>query len=418
VANPEELGQQWDARQLPRRGISASEPVLRSDRRSARVRGIVQDGHAHSTRTPLARRDGALEHAAVSPFAAIRRSRRALVALALSFACGLMGCSAPRHGAPRPAPASHGGALTLTVENDSFSGSDNNYTSGIGLGWSTDEVGNYGEGSFVRGWAELWSFLPFVLDEGHSTYASWTVGQEMHTPDDISDPDPPPTDQPYAGVLYVDSILAARGHDWEHRWSLRLGVVGPASQADDTQTWFHDVIGADEPMGWDQQLPNEPLINLGYDAAYLLFERELGTSAKLRLVPVGGAAVGNYFTGANLGLYGEFGWNLVDAFGISALRGGFDTSSTIGVGPVEGWSVSFFGSVGGTGIAHYLPLDGTVFSDSRSVDSEPFVGSVSAGLTLRRGRFVLGFARTITTSAFETQTENAEFGTVSISWFF
>jgi len=306
----------------------------------------------------------------------------------------------------------------VTIENDSFTGSDNNYTNGIGVGWSTAEVGTYGDGSFVRRWADFWSFLPFVRDEGYLTYASWTVGQEMHAPDDITNPDPPETDQPYAGVLYLDSILVARGHDWEHRWSLRLGVVGPASQADDTQEWFHDLVGADEPMGWDDQLPNEPLLNVGYDAAYLLAERDLATSAKFRLVPVGGAAVGNYFTGASLGLYSEVGWNLVDAFGVSALRGGFDTATTIGVGPVEDWSLSFFTSVGGLGIVHYLPLAGTVFEDSRSVDSEPFVGAMSAGLTLRRGRFVFGLAQTYTTEAFETQTEAAEYGTLSLSWFF
>jgi hypothetical protein len=340
------------------------------------------------------------------------------LALALASACAFSGCSAPRPAAHRQEPAEHDGALTLTVENDVFTGSDNNYTNGIGIGWSTDEVGTYGEESFVRRWAEIWSFLPSVLDEGYHTYASWTVGQEMHTPNDISDPDPPLTDQPYAGVLYLDSVLAARSHDWEHRWSLRLGVVGPASQADDTQEWLHDLIGGDEPMGWDHQLPDEVLLNVGYDAAYMLMERDLGTSAEFRLVPVGGAAVGNYFTGASLGIYGEVGWNLVDAFGISALRGGFDSATTIGVGPTENWSFSFFGSVGGIGIAHYLPLDGTVFKDSRSVDSEPFVGSMSVGLTLRRGRFVLGLARTYTTEAFETQTEDAEYGTLSLSWYF
>ncbi len=345
-------------------------------------------------------------------------SARAVLALALSFACGLLGCTAPRTEAPSLEPAQHGGALTLTIENDTFTGSDNNYTNGIGLGWSTDEVGTYGEGSFVRRWTGFWSFLPFVLDEGYRTYASWTVGQEMHTPDDISDPNPPLTDQPYAGVLYLDSILAARGHRWEHRWSLRLGVVGPASQADDTQDWFHDLTGSDEPMGWDHQLPDELILNAGYDAAYMLVERDLGGSAEFRLVPAGGAAVGNFFTGASLGLYGEVGWNLVDAFGISALRGGFDTSTTLGVGPIENWSFSFFGGLGGFGVAHYLPLDGTVFKDSRSVDSEPFVGSASYGLTLRRGRFVLGLAKTYSTEAFETQTENAEYGTLSVAWFF
>lgn len=108
--------------------------------------------------------------------------------LVLSSGCGLLGCSAPRRAAP---PFEHEGALTLTIENDSFTGSDNNYTNRIGLWWSTDEVGTYGEGSLVRRWTDFWSFLPFVLDESCLTYASWAVGQEMHTPDDITAPDPP-----------------------------------------------------------------------------------------------------------------------------------------------------------------------------------------------------------------------------------
>ena len=49
-----------------------------------------------------------------------------------------------------------------------ITGSDNNYTNGIGVGWSTDEAGTYGEESFVRRWTDFWSFLPFVLDEGYS----------------------------------------------------------------------------------------------------------------------------------------------------------------------------------------------------------------------------------------------------------
>jgi hypothetical protein len=127
----------------------------------------------------------------------------------------------------------------------------------------------------------------------------------------------------------------------------------------------------------------------------------------------------NYTNGVGLGWStDEVGWKLVDAFGLSPLRSGFDTSTTNGVGPVEDWSFSFFGSVGGCGIVHYLPLDGTVFKDSRSVASEPFVGMTSAGLTLRCGWFVPGLGMTYTTDAFEAQTENDEYGTVSLSWFF
>jgi hypothetical protein len=119
----------------------------------------------------------------------------------------------------------------------------------------------------------------------------------MHTPDDIKNPHPPEDDQPYAGVLYVDSLLYARTERWGHAWELKLGVVGPSSQAEDVQKDFHDLIGDDEPQGWDTQHPDEPVINLGYTAGYLAAEGSAPGLAEWRIVPVGTVGLGTYFTG-------------------------------------------------------------------------------------------------------------------------
>ncbi len=333
------------------------------------------------------------------------------VALVALVSCCAVGCVTQSTGA-------YDGAMTITVENDTFTGTDNNYTNGIGATWNSNEISTYGDERFVRKWADFWSFLPFAADDGYQTYASWSVAQEMHTPDDIEDPNPPEDDQPYAGVLYLDNVLYARRDRTTHAWSLKVGVVGPASQAEDVQKWFHDVIGADEPMGWDTQLPDEPLVNVAYSVAHLWAKGEVGRSASWRLVPVGTVALGNYFTGIAAGMYGEVGWNLVDALGLPALRSGLNAASTVGVGPVNGWSVAFFGGFGGYGVAHYLPLDGTVFRDSRSVDSEPFIGTGTIGIAVRHRGFVLSLAQTYFTDMFETERKNAEFGTLSVSWFF
>ena len=317
-----------------------------------------------------------------------------------------------------PATAdSNEGALTFTVENDVFTGSDNNYTNGLGVTWVSAELKNYDEDSFVSKWGRFWSFLPFVGDEGYSTYASWTLAQEMDTPDDTANPNPPLDDQPYAGILYVDSLLYAKKDRWAHVWQLKLGVVGPASQAENVQKDFHDLIGSEEPMGWDTQLPNEPVVNVDYTVAHLSAAGSAGQTAKWRLVSVGTAGAGTYFTGAGVGVYGEIGWNLVDAFGITALRSGLNAASTVGVGRVQGWSVAFFGGLGGYGVAHFLPLDGTVFHDSRSVNTEPFIGMGSLGLSVRHGGFVMSVAATYFTDTFETEQTNASFGTFSMSWF-
>ena len=98
--------------------------------------------------------------------------------------------------------------------------------------------------------------------------------------------------------------------------------------------------------------------------------------------------------------------------------GNANAASTVGVGPVNGWSVAFFGGLGGYGVAHYLPLDGTVFHDSRSVDSKPFIGTGTIGIAVRHHSFVLNLAGTFFTDMFETEKKNAEFGTLSLSWYF
>ena len=336
---------------------------------------------------------------------------KAVVLVALVSCCSA-GCVTQSSGA-------YDGAMTVTVENDTFTGSDNNYTNGIGGTWNSNEVGTYGAESSVAKWARFWSFLPYVSDDGYRTYTSWSIAQEMHTPDVIADSNPPKDDQPYAGVLYLDNVLYARKDRTTHAWALKVGVVGPASQAEDVQKWFHDVIGSDEPMGWDTQLPNEPLVNFAYSVAHLWAQGDVGKStAKWRLVPVGTVGLGNYFTGVAGGMYGEVGWNLVDALGVPALRSGLNAASTVGVGPVSGWSVALYGGLGGYGVAHYLPLDGTLFHDSRSVDTKPFVGTGTVGIAVRHRGFLLSLARTHFTDMFETERKNAEFGTLNVSWFF
>ena len=334
--------------------------------------------------------------------------RVALVALA---SCCAVGCVTQSTG-------KYDGAMTVTVENDAFTGSDNNYTNGIGATWSSNEINTYGDDRFVHEWAKFWSFLPYVGDDGYETYAAWSVAQEMYTPDEITNPNPPKDDQPYAGVLYLDNVLYARRDRTEHAWSLKVGVVGPASYGEDTQKWFHHVIGSDQPKGWDTQLPNEPLVNVGYSVAHLWAQGDAVKGATWRVVPVGTVALGNYFTGAAAGMYGEFGWNLVDALGTSALRSGFNAASTAGVGPVNGWSVAFLGGVGGYGVAHWVPLDGTLFHDSRSVDSKPFIGTGTLGVAVRHHGLTLSLTRTFFTETFDTELTNTQFGTFNVSWYF
>ncbi len=331
---------------------------------------------------------------------------RALVALC---ACVLVGCAGS-------STRDYDGVLSITNQNDEQTGSDNNYTNGAVISWASNEVSEYEEGSFVRNWARFWSFLPHVGDA--DTYAAWQLGQEVYTADDISDPDPPLDDQPYAGITYLDSLLRAQRARSAHTWILRLGFVGPSSHADDVQQGAHDLIGATKPQGWATQLPDEPFVNVGYAADYLWLEGEVGQSASWRLVPTGNAELGTYLVAAGGGLYGEIGWNLPAAFGGRRLLQGFEPGLTVGVGPQPQLSLAFYGGLGGYGIAHFLPLDGTVFKDSRSVDSNPWLGIASAGVSLRYKRFAVRTGLSYYSETFATEREQVSFATWEFAWYF
>ena len=60
------------------------------------------------------------------------------VALVALVSCCAVGCVTQSTG-------TYDGAMTITVENDTFTGSDNNYTNGIGATWNSNEISTYDE---------------------------------------------------------------------------------------------------------------------------------------------------------------------------------------------------------------------------------------------------------------------------------
>ena len=215
--------------------------------------------------------------------------------------------------------------FAITMENDIFTVSDNNYTNGAGISVQTGELSNDDDGDFLGDWVEFCSLLPALGDEEGHTYAAWTFGQEMYTPNDIRNSMPSPDDQPYAGILFLDSTLYARTQHYSHAWNLRLGIVGPAAHAEEVQTKFHEWIGADEPQGWHTQMPDEFILNVDYSLGGERLSADLGGRASCRLVPLGGASLGNYFTGVSAGMYRELGWNLSPSVGLLSIRRGMDS---------------------------------------------------------------------------------------------
>ena len=156
-----------------------------------------------------------------------------LIALALAAAAA-GAAEAPAKLAPRSV-----WVVSLTEENDKFapSNKDRYYTQG----------------------------LKVAINRGDHTFFSLT--QEINTPSDTLSPNPSLDDMPYSGALYLGwgyGAILDRGGRKDCLFSVeaKLGVIGPAAGGQTVQNKFHELINTPPSAGWENQVPNELLVNI------------------------------------------------------------------------------------------------------------------------------------------------------------
>jgi hypothetical protein len=303
------------------------------------------------------------------------------------------------------------GVLTLQVDNDVFAGSDQNYTSGLRIAYAAPMGPSHPLESTARA-------LPFL---GGPLSVTYSLGQQLYTPRDISLSQPILTDEPYAGYLYVGIGFESEVHRGQApriltSVELQLGVVGPAALGKQTQQLAHDIFASEEANGWDNQLKNEPAINLFYDRAWIGWHEtrigEAGSGYRIDLSPHVGAALGNVYTYAAGGATLRFGPNLPASLGPRSMRPGPPGSNYYKTAPDGRWHL--FLSLEGRAVARNIFLDGNTFTDSQSVDKYPFVGEARVGIAMTLGRYRLAYAQVFQTKQFHGQ-DPESFGSVSIS---
>ncbi|WP_217602851.1 lipid A deacylase LpxR family protein [Chitinophaga sp. GbtcB8] len=127
--------------------------------------------------------------------------------------------------------------------------------------------------------------LPRTGKNAINTY-HWSVMQVMITPENLSETKYLPDDYSYSGALFLSHGLDS--YDPVRKFSLQselvMGVMGPLSFAEDAQKWVHNVMNYEPPMGWENQLPNAPLLN--YNFTYERMVWQPGPSVEL----IGGAS--------------------------------------------------------------------------------------------------------------------------------
>ncbi|MEX2629087.1 MAG: lipid A deacylase LpxR family protein [Tistlia sp.] len=305
-----------------------------------------------------------------------------------------------------PAAAEDGGTLSLVVENDLFARTDRHYTNGVRLSWLSSPRET--PGLVVR--AARW--LPFFPDGG-SVRTSFALGQNMYTPNDVGLVNPPPDDRPYAGWLYGSAGVVVETGQRLDQLELALGVVGPASFADDTQKFVHSITGSEEPRGWDSQLGNEPGVVLTYQRSWRSLVSRTHSGFTFDVTPHAGGALGNVFTYANAGATFRFGQDLPLDYGVPRIQPSLPGSGFFSPSRSFGWYL--FAGLEGRAVVRNIFLDGNSFRDSRSVDKQPFVGDLQLGVALTWRDVRLSYTHVLRTEEFEGQGGGSSFGALSLS---
>lgn len=318
------------------------------------------------------------------------------------------------------APLQHPSLYIFHLENDLFNGTDSDYTSGVKFSWVSANLKDYINDPCLPQWVRQLNQLSETLHPRGDTSRNMvvTAGQAMFTPRDRYRTDLIRTDRPYAGWLYLGLGYNARNERQMDSVEVDLGIVGPAALAKQAQNLIHDLRGIPRFNGWDNQLKNEPGIQLVAERKQKVAEYDSRTGPQFDAITHYGASLGNIKTYLNTGLELRVGSRIPDDFGTSPIRPTGDSNA-----PQEGGSVRHF-TEGGVHafisadarvVARDIFLDGNTFADSYHVAKKYLVGDIAAGIAWQWRGGKITYAHYIRSKEFIGQDATHGYGSITLS---
>ncbi len=304
------------------------------------------------------------------------------------------------------------GFWSLQLENDMWGSRDDRfYTNGLQFSYvSPRPPPSYLDSITDR--------IPFYhkSDQG---FFGFNLGQQIFTPEDIEESLLQINDRPYAGWLYVESIIGHRYQDLGDReklngFILTLGVVGPASFAEESQRWVHNVVGSPDPKGWEHQLSNE----LGIGLTYLHRWRRIFDidEARQREITIhSGVTLGNVYSYGSLGFMTRWGTHLKDDIGPPTISPGFPGLPIFNANRQMNWYL--FAGLEVRAMGRNIFLDGNTNVDSHSVEKETWVADLQLGVAFHFEKFRLSFSQMSRSREFAGQGENTRYGAINFTLF-
>lgn len=281
----------------------------------------------------------------------------------------------------------YGMGAYFTLENDCVgsTGSDDDYTNGTKLEYVTD----YG--------------------------THFMLSQTMYAPEDLRQVHHVPGERPYAGML-----IGGVGHEffrnpyspWTHYGEIDFGMIGPAAMCKDTQTMIHKLLNCRKPMGWDEQLHNEFVVNGQWWTKYNWY-----VTKWMAIVPKGGVAAGTIQDFGELGGDVKIGWNIKPTVNNEIMFSA--TKDGKGKRWLDKLSAYVYAGVSERYYLYNHILEGTMFGhrdDDLRVDLERFVTEMRLGSVVRYDKFFATYYVVFRTHEFKGQDRSPDYGGIGIGW--
>ncbi|MGV3659901.1 MAG: lipid A deacylase LpxR family protein [Prosthecobacter sp.] len=312
------------------------------------------------------------------------------------------------------------GTLSFYLENDTIASTDENYTSGAFIGYTSPGSKHYSDTSRLGG---IFDGLTWTGGGEYERHVAFGIGQQFFTPVDTRTRALLEGQRPYAGWLYGSFGLVWKSPKVKNSLIFNIGVVGPWARAEETQRYVHERLGQSYPEGWDNQIGNEIGINMAYEKKWRIRDREDASGFDWDVLPYFGASLGNVNTSANIGTEIRFGYNIPDDFGSGGIAETASTPTAVNdPAYAKPWRRPFgmhlFARAEGRGVLRNIFLDGNTFRESHSVDKYPFVADLSAGFALNYKNTKMVYALVYRTKEFDGQQGGQVFGSVSLNFNF
>jgi len=304
-----------------------------------------------------------------------------------------------------PLHAEESNWFAVTIDNDLLVGNDSGYTNGMYFSWfDVSDVNKHNEPHWLA--APLsWSLN---LDNVQRSLQVYSVGQTMVTPEDITIENPPLNEIPYSGSLLFNYTYIAINEAYADSVETVIGVVGPTSGAESTQTWIHSLTDSIEPEGWDTQLQDEVVFQFSRGRLWRSWSASDDRKDLLILGDVGAGTLTSYFSSGMLFRYGS---DLKRTFATPLLI----HSRTANPAAINGgWY--FFAGVKFEYLFNAIHTDGNTFRESRSIDYDKSQIGLTTGLAYSWENVSLTFALYESNLSDEATRDITRFGTFTIGW--